>query len=91
MHPTTRQLLELTEQPYDNYNAILLEIKGVLAEPGRIAAFERTLGEELPLTTARRAFRTAIQIAMEEEHVYCEWRPAELTRNLIIDKNRKTS
>jgi hypothetical protein len=77
MNPTTRQLLELTEQPYDNYNAILQEIKGVLSEPERIEAFERTLIEELPLTTARRAYRTAIKIAMGEEDVYREWRPAE--------------
>lgn len=77
MNPTTRQLLELTERPYEEFNAILLEIKGVLSEPERIEAFERTLLEELPLTTARRAYRTAIQIAMEEENVYREWRPAE--------------
>lgn len=77
MHATTRQLLELTEQPYDNYNSILQEIKGVLDEPERIEAFERILIEELPLTTARRAYRTAIKIAMGEENVYREWRPAE--------------
>jgi hypothetical protein len=78
MHPMTKQLLELTEQSYDNYNAILQEIKGVLNEPERIEAFERTLIEELPLTTARRAYRTAIKIAMGEENVYREWRPAEV-------------
>ena len=69
MHPTTRQLLELTERPYEEYNAILEEIKGVLAEPERIEAFERTLVEELPFTTARRAYRTAIKIALGEEGV----------------------
>lgn len=77
MHPTTKQLLALTELPYDKYNEILPRIKEVLGEPERVEAFERILGEELPLTTARRAYRSAIKIAMGEEDVYREWRPAE--------------
>jgi hypothetical protein len=78
MHQTTEYLLKLTEQPYDNYNTILKEIKEILAEPDRIDAFERILIEELPLTTARRAYRSAIQMAMGEENVYREWRPSEV-------------
>jgi len=78
MHETTEYLLSLTEQPYDNYNAILKEIKELLEDPDRIEAFERILLEELPLTTARRAYRSAIQIAMGEDNVYREWRPAEV-------------
>jgi hypothetical protein len=77
MHPTTKQLLALADQPYENYNANLPKIKEILAEPDRIEAFERVLLEELPLTTARRAYRSAIKIAMGEENVYREWRPAE--------------
>lgn len=77
MDAVTKQLLALTEQPYDNYNVILPQIKEILSEPERVEAFERVLGEELPLTTARRAFRSAIKIAMGEEKVYREWRPAE--------------
>ena len=78
MHETTEYLLSLTDQPYENYNAILVEIKEILAEPERIEAFERVLTEELPLTTARRAYRSAIQIAMGEDEVYREWRPSEV-------------
>jgi hypothetical protein len=78
MHQTTEYLLSLTEQPYDNYNAILKEIKEILSESDRIDAFERVLVEELPLTTARRAYRSAIKMAMGEENVYREWRPAEV-------------
>jgi hypothetical protein len=77
MNDLTEELLALTEQPYDKYNGILREIKYLLAEPDRIEAFERVLEQELPLTTARRAFRTAIRIAMGQKNVYREWRPAE--------------
>lgn len=77
MDAVTKQLLALIEQPYDTYNAILPKIKEMLSEPERIEAFERVLGEELPLTTARRAYRSAIKIAMGEQDVYREWRPAE--------------
>lgn len=76
MHPDTVAMLKLTEQTYDNYNAILPQIKEILAEPDRIEAFETVLEQELPLTTARRAYRSAIKIAMGEENVYREWRPA---------------
>lgn len=80
MHQTTEYLLSLIAQPYDNYNAILLEIKEILAEPDRLDAFERTLMEELPLTTARRAYRAAIQTAMGEDNntIRREWRSPEV-------------
>lgn len=77
MQSLTDALLELTEQPYEKYNSILKEIKYLLAEPERVEAFERVLEQELPLTTARRAYRTAIRIAMGQQNVYREWRPAE--------------
>lgn len=51
-----------------------------MAEPERVKTFERVLGEELPLTTARRAYRAAIKLAMGEENVYREWRPEESAR-----------
>jgi hypothetical protein len=89
MHPTTEYLLSLTEQSYDNYNAILPEIKDLLADPDRVAAFEQVLTEELPLTTARRAYRSAIKIAMGEDNVYREWRPSEvLARKFNKNQNR---
>jgi hypothetical protein len=75
MEPLTKKLLALTEQPYDSYNAILPEVKGLLGD--RTQEFERTLGQELPLTTARRAYRTAIKVAMGEPDVAREWRPSE--------------
>jgi len=80
MHPDTIAMLKLTEQPYDNYNDILPKIKEILNEPDRIEAFEKVLEEELPLTTARRAYRSAIKVAMGEDNVYREWRPAELSK-----------
>jgi len=86
MHPDTKRMLALVDQPYDNYNANLPKIKEILAEPERIEAFERVLAEELPLTTARRAYRSAVKIAMAEENVYREWRPAE---QLAAKFNRK--
>ena len=76
MDPLTKKLLALTDQPYDSYNAILPEIKGLLAD--RAGDFERVLAQELPLTTARRAYRTAIKAAMGEPDVSREWRPAEM-------------
>lgn len=78
MDTTTKQLLSLTEQSYDNYNVILPKIKETLSDPERLEAFERVLAQELPFTTARRAYRTAIRIAMGEENVYREWRPANM-------------
>ena len=75
MHPDTVAMLKLTEQSYDNYNDILPKIKEILNEPERIDAFEKVLEQELPLTTARRAYRSAIKVAMGEDNVYREWRP----------------
>jgi hypothetical protein len=86
MQPITKQLLALVDQPYEKYNANLPKIKEILSAPERIEAFERVLTEELPLTTARRAYRSAIKIAMGEENVYREWRPAE---QLAAKFNRK--
>ena len=71
MKPETQSLLSLTEKPYDEFNAILPVIKTKLGAD-RTSVFERTLVEELPLTTARRAYRTGIMVAMEEPKVYRE-------------------
>jgi hypothetical protein len=93
MHPITEQLLALTEQPYDNYNHILKEIKEILGSfdnlPERVEAFEITLKEELPLTTARRAYRTAIRLAMGEENVPREWKPAEALQKKFPKKSNR--
>jgi hypothetical protein len=71
MNPETQSILTLTDKPYDEYNAILPIIKQKLGAE-RVPVFESVLVEELPLTTARRAFRTAIQVAMGEDKVYRE-------------------
>jgi hypothetical protein len=71
MKTETAAILTLIEKPYDEYNAILPLIKQKLGYE-RIPAFEATLVEELPLTTARRAYRAAIMVAMDEEKVYRE-------------------
>lgn len=71
-------MLALTERPYDEYNTILPQIKAQLSKvdkEDRVLAFEQILGEELPLTTARRAYRTAIKIAMGEPNVFREYVP----------------
>ena len=73
----TKTILLLIDQPYENYNEILPQIKALLEFPVRVETFENVLGEELPLTTARRAYRSAIKIAMGEEDVYREWKPEE--------------
>ena len=52
--PLTTELLRLTEKSYDEYNAVLDEIKSKLLDI-QVATFEQVLAEELPLTTARRA------------------------------------
>lgn len=72
--PLTTELLRLTEKSYDEYNAVLDEIKSKLLDI-QVATFEQVLAEELPLTTARRAFRTAVRVAMGEQNAYREPRP----------------
>ena len=85
MQTLTKKLLALTEQSYDTYNVILPQIKAQLqatdvsVEGVRVQTFEKVLEEELPLTTARRAYRTAIKLAMDEPDVVREWRPHEKT------------
>jgi len=75
----TDTLLKMTERPYDDYNEILPQIKDRLAAVDnnelRVLTFEQVLEEELPLTTARRAYRTAIRIAMGEDKVFREYVP----------------
>jgi hypothetical protein len=71
MKPETQSILSLTEKPYDEYNAILPVIKQKLGHD-RTPVFETTLVEELPLTTCRRAYRTAIMVACGEPKVYRE-------------------
>ena len=82
MKPLTASLIALSEQSYDTYNTILPKIKAQLAASDlvgnqRVATFERILAEELPLTTARRAFRTAICMSMGEEDGFCREYPAK--------------
>ena len=67
----TQSILSLTEAPYDEFNAILPVIKQKLGHD-RVPIFETTLMKELPLTTCRRAYRTAICVAMGEPNVYRE-------------------
>ena len=83
MKPLASRLCALLETTYDNYNTILPKIKKALHEADivgdqRVETFERVLGEELPLTTGRRAYRTAICIALGEPNGYCrEFRPPQ--------------
>ena len=65
MNILTAELIELTNQPYDEYNTVLPVIKHKLGSD-RASTFEAVLAEELPLTTARRAYRAAIKVAMGE-------------------------
>lgn len=88
MNPETQSILTLTDKPYDEYNAILPVIKQKLGA-GRIPVFESVLVEELPLTTARRAFRTAIQVAMGEEKVYRETEHQKAVAPTTAKKNPK--
>jgi len=85
MKPDTQKLLLLTNCSYDEYNKVLPEIKkrllGMLAGTDRVKTFEKVLEEELPLTTARRAYRTAILVAMGEEKVYREFQTKEDIKN----------
>lgn len=75
-------LLALTEKPYEEYNELLENIKTQLETPQRVALFEKTLAEELPLTTARRAYKTAIRVACGEKDVPREFHghPAKHTK-----------
>jgi len=75
MKALTVALLALADKPYGEYNAALKEIKGRLPLDVQVATFERVLAEELPLTTARRAYRTAIMVAMGEDDVHREHKP----------------
>jgi len=73
--PLVNELLALTERPYDEYNTVLTEITTRLPLDVQVRTFQRVLGEELSLTTARRAYRTAIRVAMGEENVPREYSP----------------
>ncbi len=84
MHPDTVAMLKLTEQSYDNYNDILPKIKEILNEPERVEAFEKVLEQELPLTTARRAYRSAVKVAMGEDNAYREWRPEASPKKYFV-------
>ena len=89
MTPETQSILTLTEKPYDEYNAILPIIKQRLGAE-RVPIFESVLVEELPLTTVRRAYRTAIQVAMGESKVYRETdhqKPVNRTHQRKLRKN----
>jgi hypothetical protein len=73
--PLTAELLALAEKSYDEYNTVLTEIVTRLPLDVQVRTFQRVLGEELSLTTARRAYRTAIRVAMGEENVPREYSP----------------
>lgn len=79
--PLTTSLLSLTDKDYDLYNVdVLPQIKRGLQRADvfgrtRVETFEQVLAEELPHTTARRAYRTAILVAMGEEGVVREYKP----------------
>jgi hypothetical protein len=92
--PLVNELLALTERPYDEYNTVLTEVMTRLPLDVQVQTFQQVLGEELPLTTARRAYRTAIRIAMGQEDVHREYQPHGLPRKIISKnscQNRKTS
>ena len=81
MKPLAANLIALTEQPYYNYNTILPRIKKSILDSDmvgdqRLETFERVLSEEMPFTTARRAYQTAIKLALGEEAVR-EYRPTD--------------
>ena len=65
----------MTNRPYDEYNTVLTEIMTRLPFEAQVETLQRVLTEELPYTTARRAFRTAIRVAMGEENVTREHQP----------------
>ncbi len=86
------ELLELTNRPYDEYNAVLEQIMTRLPLDVQVNTFQQVLSEELPLTTARRAYRTAIKVAMGEEKVFREPRPRPTTpRKKNISKKSTVS
>lgn len=74
--PLITELLALCDTPYDEYNAVLSEIMTKLPLDVQVNTFQQVLSEELPLTTVRRAYRTAIRIALGESGVYREYRPS---------------
>ncbi len=74
-NPLIVELLALTEKPYEEYNAVLETIMTRLPLDVQVQTFQRVLGEELPLTTVRRAYRTAIRVAMGDENVPREYSP----------------
>ena len=80
MNVETLSILNLTEKSYDEYNVILPLIKQKLGDT-RVPTFIATLVEELPLTTVRRAYRTAIMVAMGEDKVY-----REVEHQLLVKK-----
>ena len=82
MQVETLSLLELTAQPYDTYNQILPVIKSRLDD--RAALFARVLSEELPLATARRAYRTAVMVATGEPDVHREYHPELAKRKFKV-------
>jgi hypothetical protein len=87
MKPETTTLLELCNQPYTMYNDVLPAIKSKLGD--KAGVFEQILSEELPLTTARRAYRTAVKIASGELDVYREFPPDSMGRKKFVKKVTK--
>jgi hypothetical protein len=79
----TDALLAMTLCPYDEYNTILPQIKKQLAliNKNGVATFEKTLFEELPLTTARRAYQTAIRVALGQDNVFREYVPPQKSKS----------
>jgi hypothetical protein len=71
----TASLLALVNKPYDEYNAVLTEIRTRLPLDVQLETFERVLGEELTCAPARRAYKTAILVAMGEDSAHREFKP----------------
>jgi hypothetical protein len=84
-------LLTLTEKPYEDYNELLGEIKLQLETEERVSLFEKTLAEELPLTTARRAYQTAIRVALGVKDVYREYHGHAQKHNGHAQKHNKAA
>lgn len=87
----TSELLKLTDQSYDQYNVVLEQIMTRLPLDVQVQTFQQVLGEELPLTTARRAYRTAIRIAMGQEDVHREYSPRPVKKKPAKNNSTNTN
>ncbi len=90
--PLVAELLKLTERSYDEYNTVLTEIMTRLPLDVQVQTFQQVLGEELPLTTLRRAYCTAVRVAMGDENVPREYspKPSKKPARKSKEPNQKT-